>query len=233
MRRIPSQQLSLPRDAQGGKGDAWRCRFLPQKKRRAASEGGPLARGGVQQCALEKGVLLRQLSARDEGRLQRRQQAIKQFYDLRREQEVAFEEIQRHESLRLSRQREERRQQAELQQKKQEEAQRRLQKREERLKRQQLLRQQRAAAAAEFKTQDAECERLSPEERTTICLKLPSGLRATRVFPRGASLRHLHQWAGCAAEYCAEGTLEDAGLFPNCVVLLIEVETDEDSDHAS
>ncbi|CDI77009.1 hypothetical protein, conserved [Eimeria acervulina] len=131
-----------------------------------------------------------------------KQEALRQTQILRREQEAAFEEIQRQESLRLSLQREEKRQQEQELQRRQQEARRQEQKRAKMQQQQQLLQQQRAAAAADFKAQDEECSKLPPEQRATICLKLACGKRITRIFSSSSSLSLLYRWCGCVAEYC-------------------------------
>ncbi|CDJ59005.1 hypothetical protein, conserved [Eimeria maxima] len=97
-----------------------------------------------------------------------KQEALRQTQILRREQEAAFEEIQRQESLRMSIQREERIQRERELQRRQQEARRLAQKREKRQQQLQQQKQRRTAAAADFKAQDTECNKLPPEERTTV-----------------------------------------------------------------
>ncbi|KAL8275771.1 hypothetical protein Esti_000334 [Eimeria stiedai] len=187
----------------------------------------------------------------DKDECNRKEEEAKQNQILRKQQEDAFEEIQRHESLRLSRQREERQQQAEKEKQQQEAAQRKAARQEQRQQQRELLQQQRIAAAADFRAQDEQqLSELPPDQRTTICLRLPSGFRVTRDFSRRAPLSELHRWAACATHYAQEarhtvpdrfdlvvppktplpqeGTLDDFGLHPNSVVLVVEIESDEE-----
>ncbi|KAL8454905.1 hypothetical protein Emag_001271 [Eimeria magna] len=89
-----------------------------------------------------------------------------------------------------------------------------------------------------------------------ICLRLPSGFRVTRDFDRKAPLSELHRWAACATHYAQEdmrhavpdkfdlvvppktllpqeGTLDDFGLHPNSVVLVVEIESDEEDSEGA